>query len=94
MKILIVNDGRTSINAEAIERTEVNPRYIDGKARVLLYVHTKNDDDFICAGRYEKAENAAAAFDILNQFLGSDKSGILDILTDQKVEKAKISLLR
>ena len=44
MKILIVNDGRTSINAEAIERTEVNPRYIDGKARVLLYVHTKNED--------------------------------------------------
>lgn len=93
MKILIVNDGRTSINAEAIERTEVNPGYIDGKARVLLYVHTKNDDNFICAGRYEKAENAAA-FDILNQFLGSDKSGILDILTDQKVEKAKIPLLR
>lgn len=70
MKLIIVNDGNISINADTITKIEMTP---EGEGERSVFAYVKNSDEIYLVGRYKT--RCVQAFACLNAFLTGEKDG-------------------
>ena len=78
MKLIIVNNGRISINADTVTKIE--------REEEAVYCYTKNSDKTYLIGWYNNENNTNRAFRCVNEFITNESSGCMDITGDEKLE--------
>jgi len=85
MKLIVVNDGAYSINADTVTKVQ--------NAEDAIYIHTQdNNGEVYLVGRYKDKKSTDWAFRTVNNFIASESDGyashsVLNIADDEKLDK-------
>lgn len=79
MKLIVVNDGNISINADTVTKIEKHPGV---EYKGSIFIHVKDEEERFLVGQYKEEHALEMAFINLTHFLGSDESGVFDCPND------------